>query len=205
MRRSGVEELMHAFLNLLSALISIYSILILIRILISWFSGSNYYSRPVEILGRITDPYLNWWRNVLNLRIGIMDLSPIVAIAVLSMVRNIIYSISTYEQITIGTILALILASVWSIVSFVLGFFIIVLIIRMFAYITNRNILSPFWRVVDSISQPVLYKTNRIIFGRKIPGYLKGIIVSTLALTAIWVLGGFLMPVFASLLAGIPL
>jgi YggT family protein len=204
MRRAGVEDLM-VFLNLLAAILSIYSILILIRILVSWFSGRDYYSGPVELLGRITDPYLNWWRNVLNLHIGFMDFSPIVAIAVLSMLRSIIYSISTYEQITIGIILAIVLASAWSIVSFILGFFIIVLIIRIFAYLTNRDTFSPFWRVVDSISQPILYKTNRIFFRRKIPSYMRGIIVSTLALALIWVLGGYIMPIFAKLLAGLPL
>jgi len=92
----------------------------------------------------------------------------------------------------------------WSIVSFILGFFIIVLVLRIFAYLTNQDIYTPFWKVIESIAQPLLYKTNRLIFGNKIGNYLKGIIISTLIITVIWIAGTFLMPRFANLLFGLP-
>jgi YggT family protein len=195
---------MRLIFNILSSIVSIYIILLFIRIIISWFS-SNFYSKPVDLLCRITDPYIDWWRKNLNLRLGFLDLSPIVGIAALSVLRSILYSLSNYGRIGVGIILGLILMAVWSIISFLLGFCIIVLILRLFAYLTNRNIYSPFWKIVESISQPLLYKTNRLIFGNKIGSYLKGILFTILIMTLIWIGGGYLIPLLAKLLLSLPL
>lgn len=189
---------------ILASVVSVYLILIFIRIIISWFSR-EVDSKPVELLGRITDPYIDWWRRLLNLRLGFIDLSPLVGIAALSVLRSIFYTIYHYEMISLGNVIGLILLSLWSIVSFILGFCVIVLALRIFAYLTNRDIYTPFWKVIESISQPLLYKTNRLIFGGRIVNYLKGIIVSTLILLAIWIGGGFLIPQLANLFSKSPL
>jgi YggT family protein len=205
----SMEEIMRLIINILASAVSLYSILIFVRIIISWFVRTEFDrtedSKPVEILSRITDPYLDWWRKTLNLRLGFLDISPLAGIAALSVLRSILYAISRYEKISIGSVLALILLSTWSIVSFILGFCIIVLILRIFAFVTNRDIYTPFWRLVESITQPLLYKTNRLIFGDKIESYLKGIIISTLILIAIWIAGGFITPLLANLLFKLPL
>jgi YggT family protein len=204
MRRQGVEEVMRLIFNILSSAVSIYILLIFIRIIISWFSR-DFYSKPVELLCRITDPYIDWWRKILNLRLGFIDLSPIVGIAVLSVLRSILYTITYYNKITFGSVLGIILMSAWSIASFILGFCVIVLVLRLFAYLTNRDIYTPFWKIVESISQPLLYKANRIIFGNKIGSYLKGILITILILTVIWIGGGFIIPRLTNLLLGLPL
>jgi YggT family protein len=142
---------------------------------------------------------------LLNLRLGFIDLSPLVGVAALSVLRSILHTIYRYETISLGIILGLILLSLWSIVSFILGFCIIVLVLRMFAFLTNRDIYTPFWKIIESISQPLLYKTNRLIFGNRIESYLKGIVISTLILAVIWIGGGFLLPLLANLLFKLPL
>jgi len=194
---------MRLFINILSSAVSFYTVLIFIRIIISWF-GRAVDSKPVELLIRVTDPYLDWWRGLLNLRLGFLDLSPLVGIAALSVLKVILYTISRYERISIGSVLGLILMSAWSIASFVLGFCVIVLVLRIFAYLTNRDIYTPFWRVIESITQPLLYKTNRLIFGNRIVNFLKGIIVSTLIITAILIAGGFIMQRIANLFFRLP-
>jgi YggT family protein len=199
-----MEEVMKLIINILAQAVSLYTILIFVRIIISWFAR-DVYSKPVELLGRITDPYLDWWRKLLNLRLGFLDLSPLVGIAALSVLRSILHTIYRYETISLGSILGLVLLSLWSIASFILGFCVIVLVLRMFAYLTNRDIYTPFWKVIESISQPLLYKINRLVFGNKIESYLKGIIISTLILTAIWIGGGYIMPLLANLLFKLPL
>jgi len=194
---------MRLIFSALSFVVSLYILLIFIRVIISWFmSGIN--SKPIDFLCAITDPYINWWRNKLYLRIGFLDLSPVVGIAALSVLRTILSSISNSERISLGNILALILMSAWSIISFVLGFCVIVLILRMFAYLTNRDIYTTFWKVIESITQPILYETNRLIFGNRIENFLKGLIISILILTAVWIGGGFLFPIIANLLSKLP-
>jgi len=195
---------MRLFFSILSSAVSIYILLIFIRILISWFSR-DFYSKPVELLCRITDPYIEWWRKILNLRLGFLDLSPVVGIAALSLLSSILYTIKIYNKITFGSVLGIILMSAWSITSFILGFCVIVLVLRLFAFLTNRDIYTPFWKIVESISQPLLYKANRLIFGSRIGSYLKGIIITILILTAIWLGGGFIIPRLANLLISLPL
>lgn len=190
--------------NLLAALISIYSILIILRIILSWFGGMVQ-GRFVEYLVYLTDPYLNWWRRTLNLRIGVIDFSAIAGIAALSIAQNILFTIARFEKITLGNILAIVLMSAWSIVSFIIGFFIIVIILRLIAYLTNRDIYSPFWQIIDSVSKPVLYRINRIVFGNSINNYMTGIIIAVIILIVLRIAGAILIPVIAGMLAGLPI
>jgi hypothetical protein len=79
----------------------------------------------VEVLCRITDPYLDWFRRFSSLRIGALDLSPLAAMAVLSVLNSVFLTLGRYGVITLGLILALILQALWSAASFILSFFII--------------------------------------------------------------------------------
>jgi YggT family protein len=199
-----MEELMRMIFGFLTAAAGVYSILIFIRIIISWFGGSVY-GKPVDILNAVTDPYLDWWKRTLNLRIGFLDFSVLAAIAFISVLQSVFFSLSRYEMITLGRILAIVLMSFWNVVSFILGFCFLVIVLRLIAYLTSRNIYSPFWQAVDSVSQPVLYRLNRIMFGNKIAGYLKGIILSLLLLAVIMIGGKIVMPLFASVLFRLPI
>jgi YggT family protein len=194
---------MRALFNLLGALTSLYMLAISVRIILTWFSG-NSYGRPVEILSRVTDPYLAWFRRFPGLRAGFLDLSPIVALAVLSMVNRIFSTLAFYGAITLGIILAMILQSLWSALQFILLFFIIVLILRLIAYISNRNIYSFFWRIVDTISQPVLFRMSRIFFGARIIHYRTSLVLSIAILAAIVFILRLAIPQAVEFLARLP-
>jgi len=194
---------MHLIFGILAGAAGIYSLLLFIRIILSWFGGLPS-SRPVDLLVRITDPYLDWWRSHLNLRIGFLDFSAVAAIIAVSIAQNIFNSLANSGVFKLGNVLAIILISIWSVIFFVLGFCLIILILRLIGYLTNRNIYSPFWRVIDSISQPLLYRLNRIIFGNRIAGYLKGIILSSLLLAALMIGGNIAVPALAVLILKLP-
>ncbi|MDR0487261.1 MAG: YggT family protein [Treponema sp.] len=188
----------------LAAAAGVYSFLIFIRIILSWIGGAVY-GKPVDILTRIVDPYLNWWRRTLRLQLGFVDLSPVAAITALTVIQSVCSNIAFYGRISVGIILSVTLYALWSVISFILGFCLVIIILRMIAYLTNRNIYGPFWKVIDSISRPMLYRINRIIFGKRITSYLKGIIVSSLVLAAIWIGGRYVVRFLANLLSGLPL
>ena len=85
--------------DFLSALITVYALIIFAWIIVSWifsFGVRIPYSRPVnavlDFLRDVTNPYLRIFRR-LGLRIGPLDLSPIVALIVLGVVGNIIVSL----------------------------------------------------------------------------------------------------------------
>ncbi|MDR2537541.1 MAG: YggT family protein [Treponema sp.] len=196
---------MQALMNVLATLTSLYMILIFVRIMLTWFSGAQY-GRPLEILSGITDPYLNWFRRFTVLRAGMLDLSPIVAMAVLSLVNQVFLTLARYGHIRLGIILAMLVSALWSAASFLLGFFTVVLILRLIAYLARQDIYyNPFWKIVDTISQPVLYRIKRILFGPRIVNYRNGLIVSILTLVGIAVGLHFLIGFTISLLEGFPL
>ena len=80
----------------LSTLLTVYIVLIFIRILMSWFTRIPYnrwLSMVLKFVSDVTDPYLNLFRRFIPpIRIGpgALDLSPIVAVIVLSIVGGIV-------------------------------------------------------------------------------------------------------------------
>ncbi|MDR2069303.1 MAG: YggT family protein [Spirochaetaceae bacterium] len=199
-----MQNIIRIGMNVLGGITGIYILLIFIRILLTWFSGTRY-GKPYDILCALTDPYLNWFRRFSFLQTRIFDLSPIAALAVLSLVNTIFTTLGRYGRITLGFILALALSALWSAASFVLGFFILILVLRLFAYLTNRNIYSVFWRIIDSISQPVLYRINRIIFRNRLVHYLTGILVSLGTLVILRIGLGIVLNRVLVLLISLPL
>jgi YggT family protein len=191
-------------MNILGGITGIYIFLIFIRILLTWFSGARY-GKPYDILCGLTDPYLAWFRRFPFLQTRVFDLSPIAALAVLSVVNNIFTTIGYYGRITLGIILALILSALWSALSFILLFFILVLVLRLFAYLTNRDIYGTFWRIIDVISQPVLYRINRLLFRNRLVHYRTGILCSLGILVILRIGLGIILNRVIPLLVSLPL
>ncbi|MDR2110443.1 MAG: YggT family protein [Spirochaetaceae bacterium] len=180
---------MGLLMNVLSGIISVYMILIFIKIILTWFTGMNY-GRGYEALSRLTDPYLQWFRRFRFLRFAALDLSPIAAIMVLSLANNIFTILGRYGRIGLGIILAMILSSLWSVLSLILGFCILVLVLRLIAYLTGRNVYGTFWRIIDILAQPVLYRINRIVFRNRIVNYFTSLISSIVILLVFMILCG---------------
>jgi len=199
-----MEGTMQIIFGILAHLLGFYSLLIIIRIILTWFSGGQF-GRPAEILARITDPYLDWWRRRINLRAGNLDLSPIVAIAALYGVQTVCSAIAQTGRITIGLVLGVCLSMLWSVVSSLLVFCLVVLVLRLIAYLINANIFGRFWRVIDSISQPIQYRLGRIIFGNRLVRFTTSIIISILVLTALWIVGSIIVQIVSGILFRLPL
>jgi YggT family protein len=67
--------------------LSIYTVLLIIRILLSWFPNLDWSNPLLSGLCQITDPYLNLFRSIIP-PIGGMDFSPILAFFVLQFVSR---------------------------------------------------------------------------------------------------------------------
>jgi len=196
---------MRLIMNILAGLCGLYSLVILIRLLLTWFSSANHETaKPIELLSRITDSYLNWWRRIPWTRLGYLDLSPIAAMAAISIMQTIFSTLARYGTISIGITIAIILSALWSAISFLLGFCLIILVLRFIAYTTRRNTMSGFWNIVDTISRTILYRINRIIFGGRLVNYMTSLVVSAVLLLLIWVGGRFIIQLIISLVVKSP-
>ncbi|GLO65918.1 MULTISPECIES: YggT family protein [Oceanobacillus] len=76
---------MMQILNLISMGITIYSFALFVYIMMSWFPGARESSFG-ELLTKICEPYLEIFRKFIP-PLGMIDLSPIVAIIVLNLAR----------------------------------------------------------------------------------------------------------------------
>ena len=88
---------MHTVATVVSILIQVYEFLLLIRVLLSWINVDPY--RPVidhpvvDILQRITDPVLAPLRRLIPPIGGAVDISPVVALIILEVLRRILVSV----------------------------------------------------------------------------------------------------------------
>ena len=79
-----------------STLITVYIVLIFIRILMTWVTRvpyNRYLNAVLRFVSEVTDPYLNFFRRFIpavRLGPGALDLSPIIGVLVLSLVGSIV-------------------------------------------------------------------------------------------------------------------
>lgn len=66
----------------LATFLTFYWVLLLVRIVLSWFPNVNWFSPPFTWLSQITDPYLNLFRSIIP-PLGGIDFSPMLAIFLL--------------------------------------------------------------------------------------------------------------------------
>ncbi len=72
--------------------IQIYSLLIIVRILLSWFQTAPWAYNIMSFLSPVTDPYLNIFRSFIP-PLGGIDLSPILAILLLNFLGSFLGSL----------------------------------------------------------------------------------------------------------------
>ncbi len=78
--------------ELVRLIIRVLSLLILVRVILSWVPGLGYGHPLVQIVHQITAPVLDPIRRVMP-PVGGLDLSPIIAILLLQMVGNLLVGV----------------------------------------------------------------------------------------------------------------
>ncbi|MGL5871469.1 MAG: YggT family protein [Xenococcaceae cyanobacterium] len=71
--------------DVLVSFINIYVVLLIVRVLLTWFQTADWANQAISFLSPITDPYLNVFRSFIP-PLGGMDLSPMLAILLLQIV-----------------------------------------------------------------------------------------------------------------------
>ena len=66
---------------ILGTVLNVYSWILIVRVLCTWFPTIDWYSEPYRTLARISDPYLNAFRFIPP--IGMIDISAMVGIGIL--------------------------------------------------------------------------------------------------------------------------
>ncbi len=63
--------------------LNLYTVILLIRVLLTWFQGAGWAQQGISALSPVTDPYLNVFRSLIP-PLGGLDISPMLAFFALS-------------------------------------------------------------------------------------------------------------------------
>ena len=190
-----------SLIGFIAQLISIYSMLCFIRIILSWIPQFSY-SKFAEILGKICDPYLNIFRR-LPLHIANLDFSPIIAFIILSGISTILQYIATLQRISLGIILAITFQMIWSAISSILLLFIIILVVRLIVLLMNKDSIG-FWSSLDTMIYKLAQPVTKVFFKNKFVNLQTAVIIALVSMIILRFLGGLLFTILVNLLQGFP-
>ena len=171
--------MLQTIFSTISFCLTAYSFIIFIRIMFSWFNLRNNangvpQNKITTFLYSITDPYLNWFRRFSFLRLGMMDFSAMLAIIVLYFFSNISAQIAATGVITITFLVKLIISTIWSLVSSITFFMLIVIIIRIVFIQINKY--SPIFGAMDGYLESICRRFSNI-FTKKFTPYKTNLII----------------------------
>ena len=196
--------MLQPLLRAMSSLISIYMILIFVRIMLTWFHTGQT-GRIVFYLARVTDPYLNYFRRIPLFRESMVDFSPILAILTLSIFNNVLTRVAYAGNVTLGFVLAMILSAVVSAASFVVFFILVIAIIRLVGFLTRANSATPFWVALDRILQPLAHKLVDKFGGGRSTSYQNALMIFAASAFLVVLVGNFLAGTLMSFLLQLPI
>lgn len=82
-------EALSFLLQVLAQTLSIYTVVLLVRVLLSWFPNLDWGNPILSTVSSITDPYLNAFRGLIP-PLGGLDLSAILAFLALQLVQSLL-------------------------------------------------------------------------------------------------------------------
>ena len=81
------------FLQIIAQTLQIYSFVLIVRVLLTWFPNVDMGNPVLSTVSSITDPYLNAFRGLLP-PLGGLDISAILAFVALSLMQQLLVSAS---------------------------------------------------------------------------------------------------------------
>ncbi len=153
--------------TILSFIISLFMILLTVRVFISWLSLP--YSNWIYYIEKITNPPVNFFRRHLPVRIGVFDISIVFLFASLAIVQMLINDVMVAGlPITFGYLLSFIVYLVKMVVSFVFFSLILGTIILLVISYTSGAIHHPVVSAFKSIIDPFVMTMAKIFKLRKL-------------------------------------
>ncbi len=196
--------MIQTILSIIAGILSIYTLLCFVYILMSWFPGAKF-TKFGHFMSAVCEPYMNLFRKMSFLRIGNIDFSPIVSLGILSLASAILAGIQHTGRIFFGGILGTILSSLWGIASSILGIFALLIFIRWIVLLINKGRTSyeSGWNQIDMILNKMSYKIAGT-FSKNSMSYQKSLLLSWIILLVSLVVGHILIQILVNLCYRMP-
>ena len=196
--------MIQTILSIFAGVLSLYTLLCFIYILMSWFPGAKF-TKFGHFMTSICEPYMGLFKKWAFLRIGNFDFSPIVSLGILSLASAILAGIQRTGTIFFGGILGTILNSLWGIASSIIGIFTLLIFIRWIVLLINKGRTSyeSGWNQVDMILNKMSYKIAGT-FSKRSMSYQTSLLLSWIILLVALGVGHFLILILVSLCYKLP-
>lgn len=191
-------------LSILSAIITLYTLLCFIDIIMTWIPGAKF-TKFGKFISSVCDPYMNFFSKFGWLRIGNIDFSPIISIGILSLVSSILGGIQSTGRIYFGGILATIIYMIWNVFSSLLGIFFILIVVRWIALLINhgRTSFDSGWNQLDQVLNKITYRVAGT-FTKSSMSYQKSLLITWITFLVIMLAGRFLIGILCNLCNALP-
>lgn len=148
----------------LARLTSLYSFLIWLRIMLSWVNPYPREGTMTWYLGKIVDPWLNLFRRR-GFTVGMIDFSPVLAIAVLSIIQSLLSLFGATGTLRLGWVLAMVLEYLWA-YGFSLFFTIltVLLVVRLIGSLSRGGMMSR----MTGVTENYVRRLHRFFFPNRI-------------------------------------
>lgn len=171
----GMNNLLSGIGQILHIALTIYFYIIIVGALISWVNPDPY-NPVVRFLRRATEPLFFWLRRHFPLIIGGIDLSPIIALALVQFIDIGIVT-SLIEQ---GNIAGNILIGAGDSILLILNFYLVFVIIAAVISFVNPSPYNPIVRILTLVTEPLFSW-----FRRRLPLVMGGIDFSPVIVIAL--------------------
>ncbi|MCQ2240767.1 YggT family protein [Treponema sp.] len=192
---------MNAIFGIIATALSVYSFLCFFRIILTWVPEMSY-SKAAQFLAAICDPYTNRFRGIKWLRMGSFDFSPALGLCLLGAVSSLFKMMSNGGTISIGMILAMAVQVIFSIISSLFVFVIIIFIVRLLVILFSRNSYNSssfMLNQLDSSISPLVYRIARTFTLGRTLTYKSALIIAIISLIA----ANFVLNILSGLVIGI--
>lgn len=140
----------------MTKLLTLYSWIIWIRIMLSWFNPYPRQGSFTYYFAILVDPFLGLFRSK-HFQVGMLDFSPLAAIGILSVVQSLFAIYAQYGTMRLAWVVQLSLNAIWN-YAFSIFFFmaILLLIIRFIASLAHSS--GPMYQmthIVDNLCKKI--------------------------------------------------
>lgn len=196
--------MLRTLFHILASVISLYSLLCFIRIILTWIP-SLAYSKVGHILASLCDPYLNLFRGIRWLRLGSFDLSPAVGLCLLGLFGFIFSGLANAQVITVGLIASLAVSLLWNIVHSLLILVILIMAIRLIAIFVQKTEYSGgIFSQLDASIGPLVSRISHTFTGGRRIAYKWQLVTGIVVFFVIDLVGNIVFTFLAQKIAMLP-
>lgn len=188
-------------LEIIAFIFSLYTMLIVVDIILKWiYTGPK--GRGTKMISQLTDPFLNFIRRFRISRIGYIDISPLLAVMILSIINQILGRIRELGSITLWAVIAIILSSIWNVIMTLLLAVLVVAVIRYLFLMFTTNKMNSFANACDTFFIPLSSRIASVFIKNASSSYQLNLIISIITVAVLLTAGSFGMTWLTNLLMG---